>query len=68
MRSETFFLSMALVALLGGCSGAYHSTSTDPEARPCCYVPQGDYWLIYHNRAYCNFPAAIPCDEWPTGS
>jgi hypothetical protein len=66
MRVRLWFPLLAL--LLAGCSGMAGQESEDGEARPCCYVEQGEYWLIYRSKAYCNFPRAIPCKEWPKGS
>ena len=62
------FPAAVLWLLLAACAGSSDGGSGQAEPRPCCYVEQGDYWLIYRSHAYCNFPRAIPCDEWPKGS
>ena len=60
--------ALAALLLLASCASGEDAGAQREEARPCCYVEQNGVWLIYRNRAYCNFPRAVPCDVWPKGS
>jgi outer membrane biogenesis lipoprotein LolB len=64
MRPLGLLLLSAMV-LLAAC------TASEPsgERRPRCYIEApSDVWTIRSGEAWCNFPRAIPVEEWPKGS